>query len=51
MIFDPAFGGGLNKSSECVPDPEVESSFTEPKLHSTIETTNGNDFPTDLARS
>ena len=39
MVIDPTFGGGINKSWECTPDPEVESNFTERKLHSTIETT------------
>ena len=33
MIYDPTFGGGLNKSWESTSDRVVESSFPEPKLH------------------
>ena len=51
MIYDPTFGGGLNKSWECMPDPVVENSFTEPKLQSIIETTTDSVFPIDLAQN
>ena len=44
MVFDSTFGGGLNKSWECTPDPVVESSLIEPKLHSTIDTTTDSAF-------
>ena len=51
IVFDPTFGGVLNKSRECTPDHVAESSFTEPKLHCTIETTTGSAFATDLAQN
>ena len=51
MVFDPTFGVGLNKSWEYTPDPVIESSFTEPNLHSTIETTTDSIFPTDLSQN
>ena len=51
MVFDPTFGGGLKKFCECTPDPEVESCFAEPKLHSIFETTTDIAFQTDFAQN